>query len=580
MSSSHSIFARARVWRRAIVLLGLTLFVGVLSQGAVKGAGTPLSQTYSISGRVTDGFSNGIGGATVTLSGSQFGITTTDDNGNYSFNNLIAGGNYNLTPSKAGQYTGFSAVVNNLSSDQTVNLRLDSYVSVSVHVTDAAGKGVSGVALKLNGSTLPFVQTNASGDANLSLSIGSTGGINIPLTLTPQKPGYVFDPPSVTFYSQNGNQSFNIKASASSQPVPSIQFGAPAFIVGEGDGSATITVTRTGETASAVSVNYFTGDAGVATQKSDYTMATGTLNFAPGETSKTFQVLITDNAFVQGNHGLFLQLANPTGGAFLGTPNFVTLAIIDNDTTPPTTNPLEDSQFFVRQHYHDFLNRAPEPDGLGYWNSQFTNCNSDPACLRSTRIGVSAAFFIAQEFQETGYVVYRLNRAALGLIPTYSHFMVDRSSLIGGPQLQQSTRDFANKFVEGGAFKQSYPDTLAADEFVNKLFDTADLKPFTSERAQEIQDMTTNGKTRSQVLLDVIELPAFKAREYNPAFVLMQYYGYLRRDPEPGGYAFWLNVLDNKEPGNYRGMVCSFITSAEYQQRFSSVVTHSNSECK
>jgi hypothetical protein len=76
----------------------------------------------------------------------------------------------------------------------------------------------------------------------------------------------------------------------------------------------------------------------------------------------------------------------------------------------------------------------------------------------------------------------------------------------------------------------------------------------------------------------VIELPAFKAREYNPAFVLAQYYGYLRRDPEPGGFAFWLDVL-NREPGNYRGMVCSFITSAEYQQRFGSIITHTNKEC-
>jgi hypothetical protein len=78
----------------------------------------------------------------------------------------------------------------------------------------------------------------------------------------------------------------------------------------------------------------------------------------------------------------------------------------------------------------------------------------------------------------------------------------------------------------------------------------------------------------------LIEDDAFKESEYNRSFVLMQYFGYLRRDPEPGGYDFWLDVLDNKVPGNYRGMVCAFITSAEYQQRFSSVVSHSNSECR
>ena len=87
------------------------------------------------------------------------------------------------------------------------------------------------------------------------------------------------------------------------------------------------------------------------------------------------------------------------------------------------------------------------------------------------------------------------------------------------------------------------------------------------------------GKKRSQVVGDVIEIQAFKDREYNPSFVLMEYFGYLRRDADPSGYAFWLDVINNRQPNNYRGMVCAFITSAEYQLRFSSVVTHANSEC-
>jgi hypothetical protein len=560
------------------MLLGLLLFVAASPTHAIKGAPLP-QQTFSISGRVTDGFNNGIGGATVTLSGTQAGTTTTDVSGNYSFDGLPAGGNYNLTPSKAGQYTGFSTSVNNLTGNQTVNLRLSHYVNVSIHVTDASsGNGVSGVTIKINDLGFGFAQTNVNGDLNLNISVSSTGGSNFPLTLTPQKPGYVFDPTSVALDGQGGDQIFNFKASLSNAPLTFVLFGAQSFSVGEGDGSATITVIRTGDTSGAVSVGYFTGDASAATQKTDYTMATGTLNFAPGETSKTFRVLITDNAYVQGPHALFLQLVNPTGGALLGTPNFVPLLILDNDTTQASTNPLDDARFFVRQHYSDFLARVPDPDGLDYWTNQLALCGGDAECLKRKRIDVSAAFFIAQEFQETSYVIYRLNSAALGLIPTYTHFMTDRNALIGGADLKQSTKAFADGFVERGIFKQFYPDSLTPEEFVNKLFDTARLTPFTQERAQQIQEMTVNGKTRAQVLLDVIELPAFKAREYNPAFVLTQYYGYLRRDPEPDGFAFWLNVL-NKEPGNFRGMVCSFITSAEYQQRFGSTVTHTNREC-
>ena len=71
----------------------------------------------------------------------------------------------------------------------------------------------------------------------------------------------------------------------------------------------------------------------------------------------------------------------------------------------------------------------------------------------------------------------------------------------------------------------------------------------------------------------------FKVREYNPAFVLMQYFGYLRRNPEQEGYDFWLNVLNNREPNNFQGMICSFLTSAEYQHRFGSTVTRTNADC-
>ena len=115
-------------------------------------------------------------------------------------------------------------------------------------------------------------------------------------------------------------------------------------------------------------------------------------------------------------------------------------------------------------------------------------------------------------------------------------------------------------------------------QFVNKLFDTAGLTPFATERQQQIDAMNA-GKTRAQVVGDVIEIQAFKDREYNASFVLMQYFGYLRREPDAIGYAFWLDVITNRDPNNYPGMVCNFITSTEYQQRFGLVVTHANSEC-
>ncbi|MCU1268033.1 MAG: hypothetical protein JWM21_4351 [Acidobacteria bacterium] len=259
-----------------------------------------------------------------------------------------------------------------------------------------------------------------------------------------------------------------------------------------------------------------------------------------------------------------------------------------NRDEPLTPNALDTAQFFVWQHYRDFLSRDPDSSGLDYWTSQITNCGSDAACIHSQRIGVSAAFFIELEFQQTGYVVYRMYRGAYGTragAPTranvnFAQFIADRALLVGGSGLPQSTIDYANTFVARAQFTQAYP-AGPADVFVNNLFNTASLggPEFATQRQAAIDGLNSATKTRAQVVLDLIEIQQFKDAEYNPAFVLMQYFGYLRRDPDQGGYDFWLNILNGSQPRNFRGMVCSFITSTEYQLRFGPSVTRSNQDC-
>ncbi|MDQ2855373.1 MAG: DUF4214 domain-containing protein, partial [Acidobacteriota bacterium] len=85
--------------------------------------------------------------------------------------------------------------------------------------------------------------------------------------------------------------------------------------------------------------------------------------------------------------------------------------------------------------------------------------------------------------------------------------------------------------------------------------------------------------SRSLALRTAIEDFSFVQAEFNPAFVLMQYFGYLRREPDQGGYDFWLNVVNDRAPNNYRAMVCAFITSHEYQGRFGTIITRSNQDC-
>ena len=254
----------------------------------------------------------------------------------------------------------------------------------------------------------------------------------------------------------------------------------------------------------------------------------------------------------------------------------------------PTTNPIDDAAFFVHQHYADFLNREPDPAGLAFWTNKITSCGSDAACVLSRRIDVSAAFFIEQELQETSGFIYRMYGAALGRRLGYAEFTTDHNQVIGGANLEDSKSAFADQFVQRTEFLTKYPTTLNGADYVDGLLATA--KNFSgvdrsSQRAtlldQYNQCLPTSTQThcRALVLRQVSDDSVFAQAVYNAAFVLVEYFGYLRRDVDQTGYDFWLNIL-NSGPNNYRGMVCSFITSVEYQVRFAPVVSHTNAECQ
>lgn len=251
----------------------------------------------------------------------------------------------------------------------------------------------------------------------------------------------------------------------------------------------------------------------------------------------------------------------------------------------PTATVIDGAQFFVQQQYLDFLGRDPDPAGLDYWTGQITVCGSDAACVHQKRIAVSAAFFIELEFQETGSFVYRFYRASLGRRPLFAEFMPDRAQVIGGPQLEQSKQAFALAWVQRAEFLTKYPTTQSAAQFVDALIATTlqssgvNLTAMRQTLLDEYNAQSNQTAARARVVRLVADNTAFQQAEYNKAFVLMQYFGYLRRDADDGGYNFWLDVVTNQQPGNYRGMVCAFITSAEYQYRFGTTLTRSNADC-
>ncbi|MDT5271902.1 MAG: hypothetical protein QOH49_4088, partial [Acidobacteriota bacterium] len=544
-----------------------------------------------------------------------------------------------------------------------------------------------------------------------------------------------------------------------------IQFSADEYTIGEGTGHIDITVTRSGDASGTATVNYNTFDEAIPTpspsplptptphgsQKSDYEIALGTLTFAPGETSKTFRLLIVNDTFKEGDEIIDLMLSNPTGaGVGLGSPNTAELTISDNDVVAPTTNPIDDPAFFVRQHYLDFLNREPDAAGQAFWTNEITSCSGNAACIENKRVNVSAAFFLSIEFQRTGYLAYLTHRTAFGAntattpVPVlYGNFMRDVQQLqkgfvFGAPGadavLEANKVAYFNEFVTRPEFVSKYPSTLTNDQFVDNLLASAGLSPsqvrlfvVNITNSQEVPptvpttttgaarpassgtarfqfndaqtaltftatisniDVTTsqtsdtndnlvaahihagpsvapgvngpvvwgffgspfndnnpndqvffptaggvggtfrgkwdapegngttlaaqlnnlregrayinfhtrqftggeirgnfpaadtfrnslvaglNGSTmtRAQVLRAVAESEELNAREFNSAFVTMEYFGYLRRDPDTAGFNFWLNKL-NAFNGNFQNaeMVKAFISSSEYRQRF------------
>ncbi|HEY0169531.1 MAG TPA: Calx-beta domain-containing protein [Pyrinomonadaceae bacterium] len=368
--------------------------------------------------------------------------------------------------------------------------------------------------------------------------------------------------------------------------TPTVQFSAADYRVTEGTSSVQVTVTRSSSDG-ASTVQYLTTD-GSASERSDYTTAVGTLRFNAGETSKSFSVFITDDSYGEAPETFQVLLSNATN-ATLGTPNAATVTVISNEALNgpnPVKDPTFNSDFFVRQHYVDFLNREPDASGRSFWVGQTTGCGSpDPLVCRTN---VSAAFFLSIEFQETGFYAIRVQRVAFGRRSdtpstrvTYRELIRDQRQVgegvvvgqAGYEQLLDANKNaYAAQVAADGQFAARFPQTTA-DAYVGALYASAGVQPSAAERQEAVNAYNAGG--RAAALRRVADSNSVRAAELNTAFVLLQYHGYLRRNPtdapntDDSGYQFWLGKL-NEFGGDYvrAEMVKAFITSDEYQRRF------------
>ena len=311
------------------------------------------------------------------------------------------------------------------------------------------------------------------------------------------------------------------------------------------------------------------------------------LNWSPDGTKITF------------NNGSDLLVMNSDGSGITNITNTLNNKEFGPSWQPVPLPPLEidDAQYFVRQHYRDFLNREPDTEGLAFWTQEITSCETDQQCIDFKRINVSAAFFLSIEFQETGYLAYRMYKASYGDLPDgpvplkLNDFLADTQEIGSGvivnqngwqQTLENNKQNFAQEFVERSRFTSRYPASLTCEQFVDQLYANAGFVPSPTERAEAINEFGSSNSpddpaARSRALRRVAESEILAQQEFNKAFVLMQYFGYLRRNPNDppeatldyAGYNFWLNKL-NQFSGNFvqAEMVKAFITSTEYRQRF------------
>jgi pimeloyl-ACP methyl ester carboxylesterase len=422
----------------------------------------------------------------------------------------------------------------------------------------------------------------------------STDGSNFQLYTNPFNVDPYRKPVIYTFADDNVANRSGLITFQLTAPASTLQFNAATYSVNEGDGRATITVTRAGDASGTATVDYATVDnpaavrcddtttlPGVAFARCDYATTVDTLTFAPGETQKTFTVPIIDDGHVEGAETVQLRLSNVTG-ATPGAQSTATLTIIDNDSAAGA-NPIFQTDFFVRMQYLDFLSREPDAAGMAAWVATLNNCApNDPTC---DRVQVSANFFRSQEFQLKGLFVFKFYKVSFGRMPHYAEIVSDMRGVTGTttPELLAKKAAFTSAWAQRQEFKSAY-DSLSNAAFVGALMDRYGLQQITTPnpatpddasqaakvtltRADMISRLDGGALSRAQVVRALADSNEVAAAEFNPAFVAMQYFGYLRRDPETQGYSDWLRTI-NANPTDFRSMVNGFVNSSEYQLRF------------
>lgn len=281
-----------------------------------------------------------------------------------------------------------------------------------------------------------------------------------------------------------------------------------------------------------------------------------------------------------GDYSLRLQ---SNSGETAYVPGAIT---IDPGVGSSVVNPVDDSRFFITQQYADLAGREPDQATVDKLTAQLSACGTRADCLRARRVEISTNLLLENELPGTGVFLYGLYSTGLSRLPRYTEFETDRATIASQKSELEATRmALAASFVERPEFKRKYPATMKPAEFIDSLLTIlaqgtgVDLG---SERSLLIGLLDDSANGRAAVLARLASDQRVVDANYNQALVLFQYFSYLRRNPDETAYNTWVNTLKNKplrDPDAARSLVCNFLNSAEYQNRFGMLATHNPRQC-
>ena len=507
---------------RRSVALTLSMFCAALALSSAASSVLAQAQTYSLGGRVTDTNGNALAGTTMTLRGSQSSTQQSDNNGDFSFTGLAAGGNYEITPSRAAYtFNPLSASFTNLGGNFTV--------SFTGSTTDTNQTFIQFSAATYNfseGDNRATIIVTRTGDASGTASVEYRtidDPAEVPCDPTSRQPDGTLYPQGVAYARCDYATSIDTLTFAAHEQQKS--FSIPLIDDAHVEGSETVRLSLSNPQGAAL-----------------------------GATSTT-TLTITDNDVAGQPNPIF------------STPLFVRMHYLDFLSREPEAG----------EPWSAILNGCPDPFNTDP-NSGSASC--DRILVSSSFFG-SPEFRLKGFYVFTFYRVAFSERFA-----EYSEIVADMRAVTGQTPADTVARraQFPISFTGRAEFRNRY-DALSNEAFVNALLDRYGVQAITTPdpavaeaedvtrpkivltRAELVNRLTSGTLTRAQVLRAIVESDEVGAAEFNRAFVAMQYYGYLRRTPEQPGYDEWLDTIGRRGESP-RVMVNGFMNSPEYRLRF------------